>query len=788
MKCFSGFLILSLAAISGFSQPQSRVIIVNAENRKPVEAATVSIKNGVTVATNDEGYFTPAKSTSALDFHITATGYEPKDTSFIPGSQPVTIYLTPKNLLLQPVEVNALRAGENAPFAKTNLSKSYIQKNNLGQDLPYILNQIPNIVINSDAGNGIGYTGMRIRGTDGTRINMTINGIPYNDAESQGSFLVNIPDIASSLTSIQVQRGVGTSSNGAGAFGASLNVSTNEYNEKAYVELNNSYGSFNSWKNTVKLGTGLLANHFTFDARLSNLTSDGYVDRAESNFKSAYLSAGYWGKKTAIRFNAILGKEKTYQSWNGVNDKQLLTDRTYNSVGTEKTGEPYDNETDNYWQNNYQLFWNQEINTQWNFNTAFFYTPGHGYYEQYKADQKLSKYNILPLTAGGTTFTNSDIVRRLWLDNHYFGQIFSFQQKTATHQFTLGGGWNKYLGDHFGEVIWAQVQPSIYSKYYMVDATKTDVNLYAKWQQNIGKNWELFGDIQYRNVNYKINGFRDNPDIRIDAKYDFVNPKAGVSFHRDNWSGFFSYAMANKEPNRNDFEAGLTLQPKREQLNDFELNIKKRNIIPGLELGATFYYMLYKDQLVLTGKINDVGAYTRTNIPDSYRAGAELEANYRQRLWNVAYSVSFSKNKIKNFTEFVDDYDNGGQKIIAHGTTDIAFSPSVVQNLAVNLLPVKNLELSWMGKHVGRQNLDNTGSKDRSLKGFVVNDIRAAYTLHVKFVKEARIAFQLNNLFNVKYEPNGYTFSYISSGRYTYENYYFPQAGTNFMLALNLRF
>jgi iron complex outermembrane recepter protein len=789
MKQFFNILMLSAMAFCASAQQNFRAVVLNRQSGKAVKAASVTVDSKTTFATGDDGSFTlnGKSNTTSFSLRITATGFEPKDTVVKASAEIVAIYLNPLSLLLQAVEVTAIRAGERSPFAKTNLSKAYIEKNNFGQDLPFILNQTPNVVINSDAGNGIGYTGIRIRGSDATRINMTINGIPYNDAESQGTFFVNLPDFASSVSSIQIQRGVGTSSNGAGAFGASMNFSTSEYNDKPYIELNNSYGSFNSFKNTIKLGSGLIGKHFTFDGRFSNITSDGFVDRAKTSLQSGYASVGYWGKKTAIRFNAIIGKEKTYQAWNGISQSDLQNNRTANSTGTEKPGTPYGNETDNYWQNHYQLFFNQEFSNNWKFNTAFFLTTGRGYYEQYKADEKLSNYGLQPVTIGSTTYERTDLVRRLWLDNNYFGQIFSFQEQKEKHQFTIGGGWNRYNGKHFGEVITTIVQPSLYNKYYNQPAYKTDVNLYAKWQQQLSKHWDVFTDLQYRFVNYTINGFRNNPAVNIKSKYHFVNPKIGASYRNQNWSGFISYAVANKEPNRDDFEAGIAQQPKREQLHDIELNGKRTNVIDGLDIAATFYYMQYKDQLVLTGKINDVGAYTRTNIPNSFRAGVELEANYRAAFWNAAYSISVSKNKIKNFTEYVDDYDNGGQKIINHGTTDISFAPSVVQNLTVNVLPLENLELSWLGKHVGKQFLDNTSNNSRSLDAFVVNDLRAAYNLKTKWVKEAKLAFQLNNIFNVRYEPNGYTFGYISGGNTIYENYYFPMAGRNFMLALNIK-
>jgi iron complex outermembrane recepter protein len=788
MKKMLGILWLNMLVISALAQTSVKCTILNSVSKQPVSYASVVANSGGGYTASEVGVVQLLTKNSTLKIKISAIGYATIDTNIaVVSNTALIIYLTPLQVLLQPVEVNAIRASEASPFTKTNLSKAYIEKNNMGQDLPYLLNQIPNVTISSDAGNGIGYTAMRIRGTDATRINMTINGLPYNDAESQGIFFVDLPDFASSTTSVQVQRGVGTSSNGAGAFGASMNFSTNEYNPKSYIELNNSIGSFKSIKNTLKFGSGLIGKHFTIDGRVSNISSNGYVDRASSQLQSGYLSAGYWGKKTAIRFNVLLGKEKTYQAWNGISQTALATNRTANSSGTEKSGTPYENETDNYWQNHYQFFINQQLNNNWTINTAFFLTPGKGYYEQYKADQKLSKYGIAPFEIGATPITKTDLVRRLWLDNDYFGQIFSIQQKNEQTQFTLGGGWTKLNGNHFGQVIWSKANPLVYNKYYSTTAYKNDANVYTKLQQRISKKLEAFADLQYRNVIYTINGFRNNPTINTNATYNFINPKIGISYKYQNWTGFVSYAQANKEPNRDDFEANTLQQPKSEQLHDIEVQAKRKAIFKGFDLGATFYYMQYKNQLVLTGKINDVGAYTRTNIPNSYRTGVEVEANYKFSNLTMAYSISLSKNKIKNFTEYIDNYDDGTQATKLYTSTNIAFSPAVVQNLAVNYTPLTYLEISWMAKHVGKQYLDNTTSNLRSLKAFVVNDLRASYTLPTQWVKEAKIAVQINNILNVLYEPNGYTFGYISGGNYTYENYYYPSAGRNIMVALNIK-
>ncbi len=690
-------------------------------------------------------------------------------------------------LLLEPVEVKATRAGANSPFTKTNISKKEIEKMNLGHDLPFILNQTPSVVVNSDAGNGVGYTGIRIRGSDASRINVTLNGVPFNDAESQGNFFVDLPDFSSSVGSIQVQRGVGTSSNGAGAFGASLNISTNEAILKPYVEFNNSYGSFNTWKNTIKVGSGLVGDHFTTDFRLSRINSDGYIDRASTELKSFYFSTAYFGKTNSLRFNLFSGKEKTYQAWYGVSEGDLKTNRTINYAGMERPGEPYDDETDNYKQDHYQLFYNQQLTSRINFNTGLFYIKGKGYYEQYKADQAYADYGLPEPVHGADIITNTDLVRQLWLDNDFFGNIFSFHYKDNVSQFTLGGGWNRYEGKHYGDVVWAEKGLALPGRWYDLDADKNDFSIYFKEQTKIGSLVSIFYDLQYRRVKYNIYGFRYNPELTIKSKYNFFNPKAGLSFQKNEWSGYLSYSRGQKEPNRDDFEAGLDQQPKAERLNDFESGIEKKT--NKYSIGITGYYMHYNDQLVLTGRINDVGAYTRTNIPQSYRAGIELVAAGEITSWLKATgNFSVSKNKVVDFIEYIDDYDNGGQQTKQYSSTDIAFSPNLVGGAVISFFPVKNAELSFIGKYVGKQYLDNTQDENRKLDAFYTQDARLIYTINKGCLKELNIILQANNLFNKMYEPNGYTFSYYYGGSLTTENYYFPMAGMNFMIGVNMKF
>lgn len=687
-------------------------------------------------------------------------------------------------LMLENIEVTSVRASEKAPFTKTNLSRSQIEERNLGQDLPFILNQTPSVVASSDAGNGVGYTNLRIRGSDATRINITLNGIPFNDAESQGAFLVNMPDIASSLSSIQVQRGVGTSSNGPGAFGATLNLSTNEFNQNKYLQFDNAYGSFNTWKNTLKVGTGLINNHFTVDVRASNITSDGYIDRASSNLRSLFVSGAYFDKKTSVRFNLISGKEKTYQAWNGVPESMLTTDRTYNSAGTEKPGNPYADETDNYLQTHYQLFLNHQVNPDLSFNIGTYLVRGKGYYENYKAGQKFSKYGLSNLINGADTIKKTDLILQRWLDNYFYGTVFSGQYAKGKTRFTFGGGYSQYDGKHFNRVTWAQAGfPPDFSSYNL-PAHKNDLNLYAKWMQSLGNGFNTFIDLQQRMVKYQINGFKDNPDIFINKHYVFINPKVGISYLSGDNHAYASLSVGSKEPNRDDFEAGENQIPKPERLYDWELGYSRKGSV--FSAGITLYLMNYKDQLVNTGEINDVGALTRTNASKSYRAGIELEADYKPVKWlELGGNAAFSKNKIRDFTEFI--YDDAGMVTENHfSNTDISFSPSVVAGGEVKISPIKNSEISFMSKFVGNQFLDNTSDPNRMLNRYFVEDARVTYTVPQKRIKGIKIIFRVNNLFNKMYEANGYTYNYISDGKLYVENFYFPMAGINFMAAMNI--
>ncbi len=718
-------------------------------------------------------------------------------------------------LFLQPVEVRALRAGEKAPFTKIEIGKKQIEETNVGQDLPFLLNQTPSVVINSDAGNGVGYTAIYIRGTDDSRINMTLNGIPYNDAEEQAIFFVDLPDFASSVNSIQIQRGVGTSSNGAGAFGATINFSTNEFNEKPYAEFNNSFGSFDTWKNTIKAGSGLIDGHFTVDVRLSRISSDGYIDRASSNLKSFYFSTAWYSKKSSIRFNVLQGNEKTYQAWNGIpqakwdGNQAALEQHYQNNIGSLYFNQQdsmnlfkssnrtynyftYKNQTDNYWQNHYQLFFNHQFSESLTFNSAVFLTRGYGYYEEYhdqgdSANSKYTAYGLQPYVVGGDTLQSTNLIRQRWLDNYFYGSVLSLQYKKDNTQLFLGGGWDRYDGKHYGYVTWAANGgfPDDY-RYYNEPAIKIDYNAYAKWQQQLGERWTGFADLQYRHLDYELDGFDDNPSILVHPKYNFLNPKVGLTYSHYDWQAYFSYSLSHHEPNRDDFEAGLYDQPKPEVLHDFELGVQQKGL--RYSWGATAYYMLYHDQLVLTGKINDVGDYTRDNIPRSYRLGIELQGSLHPTNWFSAEgNLAFSRNKVFDYVEYDDDYDNGGQVSHAYKTTNIAFSPSVVGALSANFMPVKHLTLSLPAKYVSKEYLDNAQQEGRKLDGYYIQNFRAVYALLGKLTKETDIIFQLNNVFDKRYTPNGYTYSYVYGGQLVTENFVFPMAGTNFMLAVNIK-
>jgi iron complex outermembrane receptor protein len=691
---------------------------------------------------------------------------------------------------LDEVIISAVRANSKTPVTFTNVSKTELEKRNLGQDIPILLNFLPSVVTTSDAGAGVGYTGIRVRGSDATRINVTVNGIPYNDSESQGTYFVDMPDFASSTQSIQLQRGVGTSTNGSGAFGASLSILTDSYSEKANGEISNSFGSFNTRKSTVKFSTGLLGEHFEIAGRLSDIKSDGYIDRAASDLKSYFLQGTYVNKGTLIKALVFGGTEKTYQSWYGLEDPDKLEhDRTYNPAGeyVDDNGVTrfYKNQTDNYVQDHYQLHWDQKFSDHWNTNLAFHYTKGKGYYENYETGQTLADFGIPAMIVNGTEVTQSDIIDQKWLDNDFYGTVFSVNYKDKKVDAIAGGGWNEYDGGHFGNVLWTRsvVLPEYDFKYYNDDAVKKDFNVFAKANYNLSAQWNLFADLQLRKVSYNANSIETG---FVQDRFDFFNPKAGLTFTPNDKSNiYFSYARANREPDRTDYENG---SPKPEQLDDFELGWRYSRAKAKININA--YYMRYHDQLILTGALDDVGNPIRENSGKSYRLGLEVEAAIAiTNTLSLRPNVTISSNKNE---DFVFQRDGVLQNL---GNTNIAFSPNVIIGNALTYAPVKPLQLSLLTKFVGDQYMGNIDSETSKLDSYTTTDLSISYQIPTKsFFRAIIVNGVVNNLFNYKYESNGYFYTYD-------DNYstpgviktiegagYYPQAGINFLVGLTLKF
>ena len=702
---------------------------------------------------------------------------------------------------IEPIEIKAIRVGDRSPFSTSNLQAKTIKDFNGVQDFTYLLNQTPSVVSTSDAGIGVGYTGLRIRGTDDSRINFTVNGIPINNAESQQTYFVNLPDLIGSTNSIQIQRGVGSSTNGSASFGASVNMSTLTQSDKPYAAFSTTAGSFKTLKNSILLGTGKLKSGFQFDVRLSKITSDGYIYRSESDLKSLQFLSGWSSKneKTSIKFNLLTGKEKTGQSWDGVPEDSLKTNRRYNGLGLMRDGRYYSNQTDNYQQDYYQLFVNHQFKKYWDIHTALFLTRGRGYYDEYRMDEPFSDYHQSPyITPSGDTLITTDLTRQLWLDNYFFGATFSLNYKRNKTQATWGGSITKYNGKHYGFVTWADYGFAKDESWYHLTAFKNDYSIYGKIQQKIGSQFYLIGDLQYRHINYIMNGFRKNPQLNPHVVYNFFNPKIGLSYYMPSnhsvRSKLYAYfAVAQKEPNRDDFESAVSKLPKPEKLFDTEWGYEVKATQWNMAFNG--FYMLYKDQLILTGKINDVGEYTRQNVPTSYRTGIEWNAEYRPiSAISLDANATFSKSKIKDFHEYIDNYDAGNQLLNIYPKTQIAFSPDWIAYGSISYQPFMNkwenqqLFFQFSTKYVGRQYLDNTTHKDRSIGPYTLSNLNIRYQLSTRIVKNIALHMNLINIFNKKYVSNGYTFSYIYGGNLTTENYYFPQAGTQILFGLDVQF
>ncbi|MDX1940583.1 MAG: TonB-dependent receptor [Saprospiraceae bacterium] len=772
---------------------------VTNDKNEPLIGANVMIKGDPQTVTDKDGKYEFHLSSETVNITVFYTGYQviTQVVDLQDGVNEFNFTLKEISIQLDELIVKSTRADAKTPMTFINLNKEKLEKINLGQDVPFLLQWTPSTVVTSDAGAGIGYTGIWIRGSDPTRINVTINGIPYNDAESQGTFWVNLPDFATSTNDIQIQRGVGTSTNGAGAFGATINLNTSKLQPDAYANMNGSYGSFNTWKGNMQFGTGLLNNKFTIDGRLSQIKSDGWIQRAASDLNSYYISGAMINNKSLLRLNVFSGHETTYQAWNGVPAAYLENEelRNYNSAGTEKEGEPYDNEVDNYRQTHYQLLYNNQITNNWNLNTALHYTRGLGYFEQYKAEESFTDYNFNPIIISNDSITSTNLIRQLWLDNHFYGAVYALNYNNNRLDATIGGGYHIYEGEHYGKVIWAQFAPNeLGDQYYNNDARKSDFNIYTKFNYAFTTKWNAYLDLQYRQVHYTFLGFNnDLENVEQSADLHFFNPKAGIFFKPTNNIDFYaSFAVANREPNRNDYtESTPDSRPKPERLYNTEIGYRQN--WDKASLGINFYNMYYRDQLALNGQINDVGAFTRINIDRSYRLGVELMGSLQiLPTLQLGGNATLSRNKVKAFTEFVDVYDADfnwlEQQAIAREDTDISFSPNIIAGLELSWSPLQGLSLTLSNKYVGKQYIDNTSDEINIIDAYTFTNARLGYTWKSAFAKEIAFTLLIQNIFNAEYETNAWSYRYIYDGATSIDQGFYPQAGTNFLLGLSVGF
>ncbi|GHV45331.1 TonB-dependent receptor [Bacteroidia bacterium] len=715
----------------------------------------------------------------------------------------------PQTQVLEEVVVTSTRTQSAQGNVETVHAPS-LQSRNVGQNLPYLLSTTPSLVVTSDDGLGVGYTYFRVRGTDQTRINMTVNGVPLNDSESQNVFWVNMADFASGLANVQVQRGVGTSTNGAAAFGASVNMQTDNVPDKPYASLAFNGGSYNTFRESAKIGTGLLPSGFAFDARFSKVNSDGYLERAFSDLYSYNFSGAYFNGGSMVKLLVFGGKERTYMAWDGIDAETLAENPRYNPAGKYKddNGETafYKNQTDNYAQQHVQLHLAHIFNNKWNVNAALHYTHGEGYYEQYKRDKKYSVYGLPTfINADNEEIKRGDLINRKNLDNNFYGVVASANYKNRALAISFGGAASNYVGDHFGNVVWVRQYPQAGKdfEYYKNQGKKFDANIYAKATYNILKELSVFGDLQYRRVNYSINGINDEDlqAIPVDEKFNFFNPKAGVNFSKNGHNACFNFAVANREPYRKNYtEAGPHDIPTSERLFDYELGYSFAHKI--FNAGVNFYFMDYDNQLVLTGQYSETGAYLTKNVKDSYRAGVELVASVQPLKWlKWSGNLTLSQNKIKNFTDWVDDWyadwnepqviENEGQVEVHYGTTDISFSPNITAG-SVFSFNYKGLTADFQTVYVGKQYLNNTMNEKASLKAYYVNNLVLAYNVGARFiapVKNIALKLQINNIFNkTKFATNGGAYGYFegadSNGKFLPENqqyspWYYAQAGIN---------
>jgi len=781
--------------------------VTNQAGEPLIQASVFVVESQFATITDENGYYI-IEDLEAGEHTLKASfvGYQSfVDFIDLDSDKVVDINLGDNNLYLNMVQISTNRVEDDGVFASTTLDKADIEKDNLGQDLPYLLRWTPSAVVTSDAGTGIGYTGIRIRGTDATRVNVTINGVPLNDAESQGVFWVNMPDFGSSVDDVQIQRGVGTSTNGPGAFGGTVSLMTDKIHQNNYIHANATLGSFGTRKANFAMGTGLINNRFTIDGRYSVIKSDGFIDRGSADLRSYYLSAARVTDRSSLQFVTFSGSEVTYQAWYGVPEAKVKGDTegelahfewnqsflyptpqdsaNYFENGRDYNFYQYENQVDDYNQSHYQLHHLLSLSDRFTMKTTGYYVKGKGFFEQYRYQDDFADYGIPSVNANGDTVMSADtLVRRRWLDNDLFGGIFTAKYQAENTTVQLGAGVSRYIGDHFGRVIQAQgfEREDLNRRYYDDTGTKDDFNIYIKADHKMGS-LGLFADLQLRTVSHKILGkTSDLIEVDIERDFSFFNPKFGASYQiNDQQQVYGSVAVANREPDRNDILLVSETEAKPEQLIDFEAGYRYEGA--KWKLDWNNYFMSYNDQLVLTGAVDDVGNARRINVEDSYRLGTEISLTgevYKNVYWNI--NTTLSRNKIAAFEEKISDIS------IQHEDTDIAYSPSVVLGNALLYRPSSELEIELSTKYVGQQFLDNTSNDNRKLDAYTYTNLRASYDLDIPSIDGVKLTLQVLNLFDSKYSTNGYTFSY-DAGEIITENYLFPQAGIHFMLGAQLR-
>jgi len=798
---FVSYLLVSQEAL--FSQSLKGKVTDISGN--PLAGASITIEGtymGTHAGTEGDYNFTGLKKGS-YNIRFSFIGYQTLTREEEINTDVVlNVQLKTMEVITNDVIISATRAGDRAPLAYTNVSGEILEKRNSGQDIPYLLGLTPSFIETSEAGNGIGYTSLRIRGTDASRINVTLDGIPLNDPESQQVFWVDLPDLASSVDNIQVQRGVGTSSNGAGAFGASINIQTREIENEPFAEINSSAGSFGTFKNNITAGTGLLKERFAFQMRYSDLRSNGFIERTGSKHNSAYMSVLYRTGKSLLRANIILGKEQTGIGWWGVPEEMLSTDRRYNPAGeyTDENGltRYYDNETDNYTQNHFQLIFSRKLDTALSLHSAFHYTMGKGYYEEFREDEPFGKYGLVPVTAGSETIWETDLIRRKWMANHFYGIVYSLNYRKERVDASIGGGLNLYSGDHYGKIIWMRYPGSTERDYqwYFNNGEKGEISIYGKMNWSVTEKLSAYGDLQYRYIKYNLEGADDDlKNIGQEHMFSFFNPKAGVFLSiASNQEAYLSFSVANREPTRTDFKEASgdnMATPKSERLLDTELGYRLRFAKSSFALNL--YGMIYRDQLVPTGELSNVGYPIMTNVEKSYRAGAEIIAGFIPAdFLGWDFTLTLSRNKIIDFTEHYIDYNtddwSSEYKSRKVGTSDIAYSPSLTGSSDISIRIIPRIRLHFISKYVGSQYFDNTMDSKRMLDPYFHNNLMIDIEPGTKHIRGASIQLLVNNIFNSEYESNAYGGNWYEDGTEKSWAYYFPQARINFMVKLGLKF